>query len=102
MTELNQQSPSMGEIILYQDPDGSTQVDVKFDKETVWLSQEQIALLFKRDRTVITRHVNNIFKEGELEKKSNVQILHIPNSDKPVVFYKWILSSLYDIVSNHT
>ncbi len=45
----------------------------------------QKAELFDKDRTVITRHINNIFKEGELDKKTNVQKLHIPNSDKPVI-----------------
>lgn len=55
--------------------------------ETVWLSQVQMTMLFSVDRTVITRHVNNVFKEKELEEKSNVQFLHIPNSDKPIKFY---------------
>lgn len=62
-------------------------VEVKLDKETVWLTQEQMSLLFDRERSVITKHINNIFKEGELDRKSNVQNLHIPNSDKPVMFF---------------
>lgn len=56
-------------------------------KETVWLSQSQMTELFGVDRTVITRHVNNVFKEGELIKESNVQKMHIANSDRPVQFY---------------
>ncbi|MES2588033.1 MAG: hypothetical protein V4622_03570 [Bacteroidota bacterium] len=59
---------------------------MQFDNGTVWLSQSQITELFQRDRTVITKHINNIFKEYELEEKSNVQKMHIANSDKPVVF----------------
>ena len=75
------------EIIIYKTEDGLTQVDVTFDGDTVWLTQDQMAELFQRDRTVITKHIGNIFKEGELDEKSNVQNLHIANSDKPVKFY---------------
>ena len=75
-----------GEIILYQ-PDESVKLQVRMENETVWLTQAQIAELFERDRTVITKHINNVFKEKELEEKSNVQFLHIANSDKPVSFY---------------
>lgn len=55
-------------IIIYQTDDGETSIDVKFKNETVWLSQVQMAELFQKDRTVIGRHINNIFKEGELEE----------------------------------
>lgn len=61
-----------GEIILYQ-PDESVKLEVRMENETVWLTQAQIAELFERDRTVITKHINNVFKEKELEEKSNVQ-----------------------------
>ena len=80
-------APQRGEIILYQTADGRTKIDVKLENETVWLTQDQLVILFERDRSVISRHISNIFKEGELDKKSNVQNLHIPNSDKPVTFY---------------
>ncbi|MBR1499656.1 MAG: virulence protein RhuM/Fic/DOC family protein [Bacteroidaceae bacterium] len=56
-------------IIIYQTEDGQTQVDVRLENETVWLTQAQMAELFQKDRTVITRHINNVFKEGELEKE---------------------------------
>ena len=56
-------------IEIYQSSDGQTKVEVTFDDETVWLSQEQLGLLFERDRTVVGRHIKNIFKEGELEEK---------------------------------
>lgn len=76
-----------GEIILYQTPDGTTKLDVKVEQDNVWLTQAQMADLFQKDRTVITRHINNVFKEGELEKESNVHFLHFANSDKPVAVY---------------
>lgn len=75
------------QIIMYQTEDGLTKIDVTFENETVWLSQEQMSELFQRDRSVITKHIGNIFSEGELDEKSNVQLLHIANSDKPVKFY---------------
>jgi hypothetical protein len=55
-------------IVIYQTPDGKTSVDVKLENETVWLTQAQMAELFQKDRTVITRHINNVFKDGELDK----------------------------------
>jgi hypothetical protein len=78
---------NLGEIVVYRSKDGLTRVDVRFEGETVWLSQAQMAELFQRDRTVIGRHIRNIFAEGELDEKSNVQNLHIANSDKPVTLY---------------
>jgi len=78
---------SKGEIIIYQTSDGNTQLDVTLEKDTVWLTQSQMVELFGRERTVITKHINNIFKEGELNEKSNVHFLHIANSDKPVKIY---------------
>ncbi len=75
------------EIILYQTEDGQTKIKTRLENETVWLSQEQISELFQRDRSVITKHINNVFKDGELDEESNVQILHISGSDRPVKFY---------------
>ncbi|MBQ3660009.1 MAG: virulence RhuM family protein, partial [Bacteroidales bacterium] len=57
-----------GEIIIYQTADGQTSLEVKMEQDTVWLSQEQMSMLFQKDRTVIGRHIRNIFKEGELEE----------------------------------
>ncbi|MDO8368737.1 MAG: RhuM family protein [Saprospiraceae bacterium] len=76
-----------GEILIYQAPDSSIELRVQLDKETVWLTQAQMTALFERDRTVITKHIGNIFKEAELDEKSNVHFLHIANSDKPVATY---------------
>jgi hypothetical protein len=75
------------EIIIYSTDDGLTKIQTRLENETVWLTQAQMAELFGKDRTVITKHIANVFKDGELIEKSNVQILHIANSDKPVKFY---------------
>ena len=61
-----------GEILLYQTDDGQTTLDVKLEAETVWLSLNQMADLFQRDKSVISRHMGNIFKTGELERESTV------------------------------
>ena len=79
-------TPQENEIILYQ-PDSTVRLEVRLENETVWLTQQQMADLFERDRTVITRHINNVFKENELDEKSNVHFLHIANSDKPIKLY---------------
>lgn len=86
MAENGQLSTSTGEIVLYQ-PDSSIRLEVRMEEETVWLTQAQMADLFQKDRSVITRHINNIFLEKELEKKSNVHFLHFAHSDKPVKYY---------------
>jgi|SRR6478609_5490118 len=77
----------MNQIEIYKTQDGETQIEVQFEQDTVWLTQQQITTLFQRDRTVITKHIINVFKEGELDENSNVQKMHIPNSDKPVSYY---------------
>ena len=64
------------EIILYQ-PDSTVSLEVRVEDETVWLTQLQMSELFQRERSVITKHINNIFREEELEEKSNVHFLHI-------------------------
>jgi prophage maintenance system killer protein len=74
-------------IVIYQTEGGETQIDVRLEQETVWLTQVQVAELFDRERSVITKHIKNVFTEGELDEKSNVQNLHIANSDKSVKLY---------------
>lgn len=81
--DMNQKS----NMIIYTTEDGLTKIETTFDEDTVWLSKAQMAELFQRDRSVISKHIKNVFEEGELPKESNVQILHIANSDKPVEFY---------------
>ena len=76
------------EILIYQTEDGQTQVDVRMENDTVWLTQAQMACLFDKDQSVIARHIANVFKEGELEKDSNMQILHNTLSKyKPTAIY---------------
>lgn len=77
----------MQQIQLYTSDDGHTQLDVTFEQDTVWLSQAQMVDLFERDQSVLSRHIRNIFKEGELETDSNMQKMHIAGSDKPVAYY---------------
>ena len=77
----------MSDIVMYQTEDGLTKIEVEFENDTAWLSQSQMAELFQRDRTVISKHIKNIFEERELDEKSNVQNLHVANSDKPVMYY---------------
>jgi len=78
---------SKGEIVIYRTKDGKAAMEVNLSGETLWLNQGQMSILFDRDRSVITKHLSSIFKSGELDKKSNVQKMHIAGSDKPVVYY---------------
>jgi hypothetical protein len=73
--------------VIYRAKDSKTVLDVRLVGETVWLTQAQMAKLFERDQSVISRHINSVFKEKELDQKSNMQKMHIAKSDKPVVFY---------------
>lgn len=75
----------MNKIGIYQTESGA--IEVRLEQDTVWLSQAQIVTLFGRDQSVVSRHIGNIFKEGELERESNMQKMHIANSDKPVEMY---------------
>lgn len=75
----------MSEIAIFRGDQG--EIAVAVEQDTVWLRQDQMAELFGRDRTVIGRHIRNVFSEGELPRESNVQNMHIAGSDKPVAFY---------------
>ena len=74
------------QIVVYQ-PNETVRLDVRLENETVWLTQAQLCELFQRDVSVISRHIKNIFSEGELEKESNLHFLQIANSDRPVALY---------------
>lgn len=76
-------------IVIYQTEDGQTQIDVRLENDTVWLTQAQMAELFQKDQSVVARHLNNAIKEGELEK-SNMQILHN-------TLYKYRPTKVYDL-----
>lgn len=74
-------------VEIYRSVDNKIELQVNLDKETVWLTQDQLVVLFERDQSVISRHIRNVFKEGELDQKSNMQKMHIAHSDKPVAIY---------------
>lgn len=74
------------QIIVYQ-PNETVRLDVRLASDTVWLTQAQLCDLFKRDVSVISRHIKNIFTEGELEKESNLHFLQSANSDRPIALY---------------
>jgi len=68
---MTKQELKKGQIVIYKTSKNEVGLEVKFDGESVWLRQNQIAELFKKDRTVVTRHINNIFKDKEMDKKSS-------------------------------
>ena len=74
------------QIVVYQ-PNETIRLDVRLENETVWLTQEQMCQLFQRDRSVITKHVRNVFSEGECDEMNNVQILHINQRGRPLALY---------------
>lgn len=75
------------QIQIFTSADGQAQLEVALEQETVWLNQAQMCELFGRDQSVISRHIRNVFKEGELPEESNMQKMHIAGSDKPVSRY---------------
>lgn len=87
MNKEEKNKENLGDIVIYETEDGLVNIDVRLQDDNIWLNMNQMAQLFDRDRSVIYRHIKNIFEENELVEKSNVQILHIANSDKPVEFY---------------
>ena len=87
ITEVPLEQQALDQVILFQAADGQVTLDVRLEADTVWLSQAQMAELFGRERSVISRHVGNVFREGELPEKSNVHFLHIAGADRPVGFY---------------
>lgn len=74
-------------IVIYQTIDGETSIDVRLEGETVWLSANQMALLFGRDEKTIRKHINNVFSEGELVKENNTHFLRVDNVKQAVAFY---------------
>jgi hypothetical protein len=75
------------QAVIYQTKSGAIELRGDFGHETIWATQAQIVGLFDVDQSVVSRHIRNMFKDGEVEKKSNMQKMHIANSDKPVIFY---------------
>jgi prophage maintenance system killer protein len=69
---MNTEEKIDNQVMIYEDANGEVKLDVSFENESVWLSQKQMEILFERDKSVISRHIKNIFKEGELDKKATV------------------------------
>lgn len=86
MTGMKKQE-NQNDIVIYKAKDGRTSLEVNLAQDTVWLNQTQIMALFQRDQSVISRHIRNLFSEGELEQESNMQKMHIADSAKPVILY---------------
>lgn len=88
-------------IVIYQTADGQTSIDVKLENDTVWLSANQMAILFARDEKTIRKHINNVFSEGELEKENNTHFLRVDGVKQSVAFYSLdvILSVGYRVKS---
>lgn len=73
--------------IIYQASNGAIALRQDAKSDTIWATQAQMATIFEKDQSVISRHIKNIFKDGEVDLKSNMQNMHIANSDKPVSYY---------------
>lgn len=78
---------SKNELILFRGPSGDVKLRGDFKRDTIWETQQEIADVFGVERSVITKHIGNLFKSDEIAEKSNVQKMHIANSDKPVSLY---------------
>ena len=74
-------------IAIYQAKNGAIELRSDFNKKTIWATQADIVKLFEKDQSVISRHINGIFKDDEVDPKSNMQKMHIANSDKPITYY---------------
>ena len=70
--KTNDMEEDKGQILLYQTPDGESRIEVRLEGETVWLNLEQMAELFQRNKSTISRHIKNVFEEGELSADSTV------------------------------
>ena len=75
------------ELVKFVDGSFELEVNVSPEEDTVWLTKKDLSLLFDRERTVISKHIKNIFADGECDRKSNVHFMHVASSDKPVEVY---------------
>ena len=74
-------------LAIYQGEKGELEIKLDSQSDTIWLTQDQIGQLFGIDQSVVSRHISNTFRTGEVEKTSNMQKMHNANSDKPVAIY---------------
>jgi prophage maintenance system killer protein len=84
---IRHEAGKSGEVVLYEAPDGQVRVDVRLERDTVWLTQAQMVDLFGRNQSVVSRHLRNVFADGELPAEGNMQKMHIASADKPTVLY---------------
>ena len=75
------------QIVIYQTDNGQTAIDVRLENETVWLSANQMSILFDRDEKTIRKHINNVFAENELHKENNTHFLRVVGVKQPVAYY---------------
>ena len=104
--ELKTKTGDRGEIVIYKGPEGLPAMEVRLEQETVWLTQKQMAALFDTERSVITKHLRNVLKEGELERESVcAKFAHTAEDGKvyQTVFYNLdaIISVGYRVNSKH-
>lgn len=92
---LPEKSDGTMNFLLYTGDDGNVHVEVFLKDETVWLSQKGIAELFGKERSVITKHLKNIFASGELDEESNVQKMHFGHLDKPIIEMETVIGFVY-------
>ena len=77
-----------GQIILYQTPDGESKIEVRLENDTVWLSADQMAELFQRNKSTISRHVKNVLEDGELEEASTVAFFATVQNEGTALSFK--------------
>ncbi|HVX92514.1 MAG TPA: virulence protein RhuM/Fic/DOC family protein [Candidatus Dojkabacteria bacterium] len=87
MSEIKKKQKQNKSVVIYESIDGPISLNIDRQKQTIWATQKEIAEIFQIDRTVTTKHINNIFKDKEVHEKGNVQKMHIANSDRPVAYY---------------
>lgn len=84
---MNKTIENNGELIIYTCSNGKVELKADTDHETIWATQDQITKIFDVDQSVVSRHIKNILEDGEVDEKSNMQKMHIANSDKPITKY---------------
>ena len=87
-----------GEIKIYQTPDGTTNLDVRLENETIWLTQKQIAILFGTENPAISKHISNIYKSKELDKNSTISILEIVQQEGKRTIYRKVSHYNLDMI----
>ena len=88
------------ELIIYETKDGNVKLDVNLENETVWLSANQMSLIFNRDEKVIRKHINNVFNEGELDRENNTQKMRVNYGVKNFGGGKYFYKKFQQIISN--